>query len=393
MMNKKSLELYVHIPFCIRKCLYCDFLSFTGNQAAQELYVRQLTEEIKRRSADYLEYQVTTIFIGGGTPSLLDKEWMQLLIQTIRGCFSVDEKAEITIEINPGTVTKEKLRKYRELGINRISIGLQSADDTELRQIGRIHTYETFLKSYELVRGTGFTNVNIDLMSALPGQTMESWKYTLKKVTMLRPEHISAYSLIVEEGTPFFEWYGNEKKMLPEDRNPLPKESEDRAMYRLTNAFLKAQGYHRYEISNYARRGYECIHNIGYWTGTEYLGVGLGAASYVGGCRFHNTENWETYTNCHMVEDDLKDMMIKDWEELNTQSKMEEFMFLGLRLTKGVSELDFASRFGQNIWEVYGYTIKRYMEEGMIRYDKPYIYLSEQGIDISNYIMSDFIKD
>lgn len=393
MMSKKSLELYIHIPFCTRKCLYCDFLSFTGNPVAQELYVQQLTEEIKRRSAAYREYQVLTIFIGGGTPSVLEQEWIRDIMETVGSCFEIAKGAEITIEINPGTVTGDKLRIYRQAGINRISIGLQSADDVELKQIGRIHTFEAFLKSYQLVRSAGFHNVNIDLMSALPGQTLESWKYSLKKVTMLRPEHISAYSLIIEEGTPFYQWYQTEKEMRPKDRNPLPNESVDREMYRLTKSYLKSQGYGRYEISNYARPGYECIHNIGYWTGREYLGLGLGASSYVKGCRFHNTEDWKTYVDCRMEEDDLNQVLTRDFEELNLTGKMEEFMFLGLRLREGVSELEFAARFGQNIWEVYGRVITRYVEEGMLKYEKPRIFLTEQGIDISNYIMSDFLQE
>ncbi|HBC98133.1 MAG TPA: coproporphyrinogen III oxidase, partial [Lachnoclostridium sp.] len=349
MMNKKNLEIYVHIPFCTRKCAYCDFLSFPGNQQAQREYTKKLIEEIKCQSAKVKEYQVISVFIGGGTPSILGIDDMAAVLNSLREEFEILPEAEITMEVNPGTVTAEALSCYREAGVNRISIGLQSADDKELRYLGRIHTYDEFLKSYQRVRMAGFDNVNVDLISAIPGQTLESWKNTLKKVTMLKPEHLSAYSLIVERGTPYFDRYGGQVNMenqclTLEERNSLmslpelPDEDTEREMYYLTQEFLNEQGYERYEISNYSKNGYECRHNIGYWTGVEYLGLGLGAASYINGCRFHNTPVFDEYCSARLDQEEAFQRVLRqEFEQLTIEDKMEEYMFLGLRLMKGVS--------------------------------------------------------
>ena len=310
MMNKKKLEIYVHIPFCAKKCAYCDFLSFPGNMRMRREYTDKLLEEIRIQSSFVREYQVDTIFLGGGTPSVLDVTDITAIMGTLKEHYDIAPDAEITIEVNPGTVKMEGLVAYREAGINRVSMGLQSADDTELRYLGRIHTYDEFLKSFQRVRMAGFTNVNVDLISAIPGQTPESWRNTLKKTAMLKPEHISAYSLIVEEGTPFYDRYGGHVEMesyemSPEERRrlmalpDLPDEDTEREMYYLTRNCLAEQGYERYEISNYARPGFECRHNVGYWTGTGYLGLGLGASSYLEGCRFHNTSDFQSYVSAH----------------------------------------------------------------------------------------------
>lgn len=394
MMNKKQLELYVHIPFCVSKCSYCDFLSFPANQAAQEEYVSQLIGEIRYRSAKCQEYQVVTIFIGGGTPSILEGELMERLISALRSHYSIHPWAELTIEANPGTLNPEKLKRYRALGINRISIGLQSANNRELKNLGRIHTYETFLKSYEMVRTAGFTDINIDLMSALPGQTVQSWRNTLKKVTMLRPEHISAYSLIIEEGTPFYERYGQDG-LLGTAGSPLPDEESEREMYYVTKDYLRSHGYERYEISNYAKPGNECRHNIGYWTGVEYLGFGLGASSYIKGMRFHNTADMKEYLACGIEgmigSEKLAEVLYQEKEVLTLAEKMEEFMFLGLRLTQGVSELEFAAKVGHSIWDIYGDVIERYTKQGLLEVRKPYIRLTELGVDLSNQVLGGFL--
>ena len=298
---KKELELYLHIPFCVRKCAYCDFLSFPAEKEIQKQYVNCLIEEI--RQFDLAEdYVVSTIFYGGGTPSVLEGSEIMRIMQAIRERFpDIREDAEITIECNPGTLTEEKLQIYQKAGINRLSLGLQSADQEELKLLGRIHTYNQFKENFYLARRIGFANINVDLMSALPGQSEESWQETLRFVCDLEPEHISAYSLIVEEGTPLYEEYGEmcadlekygDYASMPkrlqtkyEGCKCLPDEETDRNMYHHTKTTLAKLGYERYEISNYARPGYACRHNIGYWTGVEYLGLGLGASSLVGGKR------------------------------------------------------------------------------------------------------------
>lgn len=386
MKNKKQVELYIHIPFCARKCEYCDFLSFVTPAAAHRIYADKLIEEIHAESAGLRGYEVSSIFIGGGTPSVLSSECIVQIMAAAYESFEVREDAEITIEANPGTLTQAKLADYRLAGINRISLGLQSADDWELRTLGRIHTYDEFLKSYQRVRLAGFDNVNVDLMSALPGQTLESWEKTLKKVLMLKPEHISAYSLIVEEGTPFYEIYGKDEIGYP----PLPDEDEEREMYYLTKEILAKHGYKRYEISNYAKPGKECRHNIGYWRGVDYLGLGLGSSSYISGYRFHKERDLRAY----LAADTKKGFPGNLYQEiisLSSREKMEEFMFLGLRMMEGVSGSDFAARFGQNMWNVYGEQIEKLRQEGLLNVKPPYIWLTDRGIDVSNYALSEFI--
>ena len=403
MMNKKNLEIYVHIPFCARKCAYCDFLSFPGNRQMQREYIEKLLEEIKYQSAYARDYQVISLFIGGGTPSILEMGEITLIMEALKSQFDILPDAEITLEANPGTVTYEALVSYCKAGINRISMGLQSADDKELKFLGRIHTYDEFLKSYQRVRMAGFDNVNVDLISAIPGQTMESWKNTLKKVTMLKPEHISAYSLIVEEGTPFYDRYGehveleNDSMTIEERRRlmslpDLPDEDAEREMYYFTKEFLKDQGYERYEISNYSKKGYECRHNIGYWTGTEYLGLGLGSSSYINGCRFHNTSNYQEYKNgVFDREEEFEKLFRQEFERLSIEEKMEEYMFLGLRLIEGVSAHGFVSNFGQNIRNVYGPVLDKLVRNGLLESKDGFYRLTERGIDISNYVMSQFL--
>lgn len=405
MMNKKKLEIYVHIPFCAKKCAYCDFLSFPGNMRMRREYTDKLLEEIRIQSSFVREYQVDTIFLGGGTPSVLDVSDITAIMGALKEHYDIAPDAEITIEVNPGTVKMEGLVAYREAGINRVSMGLQSADDKELRYLGRIHTYDEFLKSFQRVRMAGFTNVNVDLISAIPGQTPESWRNTLKKTAMLKPEHISAYSLIVEEGTPFYDRYGGHVEMesyemSPEERRrlmalpDLPDEDTEREMYYMTRNCLAEQGYERYEISNYARPGFECRHNVGYWTGTGYLGLGLGASSYLEGCRFHNTSDFQSYVSAHFDDEaEFCQALRQDMEQLSVKSKMEEFMFLGLRLTRGVSAEGFITRFGQSIRNVYGGVIDKLEREGLLEHKNGYYHLTERGLDLSNYAMSLFLLD
>ena len=376
-----GMELYLHMPFCVRKCAYCDFLSFPTDQETQNLYTRRLREDIDAMGKKYGDIPVDTIFIGGGTPSVPDSALIVGIMEHVRKAFHVAEGAEISMEANPGTVTREKLTDYRRAGINRLSFGLQSANDRELKLLGRIHTWAEFLESFHLARECGFTNINIDLMSALPGQTRESWKDTLKRVTDLNPEHISAYSLIIEDGTPFGEKYGSE-----EGRKLLPDEDSEREMYHETKRFLRDCGYERYEISNYAKPGRACRHNIGYWTGLPYLGLGLGASSYMDGCRFAVNSDMKQYL-------EEKPGMFTDVEKLTKKDMEEEFFYVGLRMTAGVSLPEFERRFGLSAKDVYPGLMEMFVEEKAAVFQGDRFVLTDYGLDVSNYIMAQFLQD
>lgn len=314
-MNQKELEIYIHIPFCIKKCSYCDFLSGPATEQTVESYMAALFAEIEGKSGKYRDRRVVSVFIGGGTPSRLTGEQMGKLMACIRRHFSLDPAAEITTEVNPGTVSEEKLRTFRKAGINRLSIGMQSAQDEELRELGRIHDFAGFLEAYEAAVQAGYTNINVDVMSGLPGQTLESLRDTLGKLLALRPmpQHVSAYSLIVEEGTPF-------ARMAERGELQLPEEDTERAMYEETREILAKYGFHRYEISNYARDGYECLHNVGYWIRRDYLGFGIGAASLVDNVRFQNGRDLITYL------ENPQDCREEE-QVLTEQEQMEETMF------------------------------------------------------------------
>ena len=376
-----GMELYLHMPFCVRKCAYCDFLSFPTDQETQNLYTRRLREDIDAMGKKYGDIPVDTIFIGGGTPSVPDSALIVGIMEHVRKAFHVAEGAEISMEANPGTVTREKLTDYRRAGINRLSFGLQSANDRELKLLGRIHTWAEFLESFHLARECGFTNINIDLMSALPGQTRESWKDTLKRVTDLNPEHISAYSLIIEDGTPFGEKYGSE-----EGRKLLPDEDSEREMYHETKRFLRDCGYERYEISNDAKPGRACRHNIGYWTGLPYLGLGLGASSYMDGCRFAVNSDMKQYL-------EEKPGMFTDVEKLTKKDMEEEFFYVGLRMTAGVSLPEFERRFGVSAKDVYPGLMETFVAEKAAVFQGDRFVLTDYGLDVSNYIMAQFLQD
>ena len=375
-----GMELYLHIPFCVKKCAYCDFLSFPSGQEIQRQYAKRLMEDIDCMGKEYGDIPVDTIFIGGGTPSVPESRLIVDLMEHVNRAFQISDGAEISMEANPGTVTREKLKEYRRAGINRISFGLQSANDRELKLLGRIHTWAEFLESFALARECGFTNLNIDLMSALPGQTCESWKDTLKRVTDLEPEHISAYSLIIEEGTPFGEKYGSE-----EGRKLLPDEDSEREMYHETKRFLRECGYERYEISNYAKPGWECRHNIGYWTGVPYLGLGLGASSYMNGSRFAVSSDMQQYLG-------EKPGTFTDVEKLTKKDMEEEFFYVGLRMTVGVSLSEFERRFGMSAEEVYPGLMETFVEEKAAEFRGDRFVLTDYGLDVSNYIMAQFLQ-
>lgn len=399
--KKKELEIYIHIPFCVRKCAYCDFLSGPAQEEEQEHYVEALLKEIQAvRIAGVSEtdghavkdcYEVTTVFIGGGTPSILPGEAMEQIMNALRGAFFIRADAEITMEMNAGTVDREKLRAYKRAGINRLSIGLQSADDRELQMLGRIHTFAQFLETYEMAREEGFDNINIDLISALPGQTEAGYEETVQKVIALVPEHISSYSLIIEEGTPFYERYGQEDG---KEKSKLPDEDTEREMYERTKILLEQVGYHRYEISNYALPGRECRHNIGYWERREYLGFGIGAASLLDASRFSNISDRREYVKAAGMYEggELLKKIRTEREMLSERDQMGETMMLGLRMMKGVSKKAFAERFGKTLEDVYGETIEKYLQwklleetaDGCIRF-------TEQGISVSNPVLAEFL--
>ena len=382
------LEIYIHIPFCVKKCAYCDFLSAPSTEEERERYVNLLCEEIAASSVRAKEYEVVTVFFGGGTPSILKGEQIERILKVLRESFVIAENAEITLEMNPGTVTGEKLEIYKRAGINRLSIGLQSVHNEELKMLGRIHTYEEFLESYHMARKAGFDNMNVDLISAIPGQTVESWKRTLSTILELQPEHISAYSLILEPGTPFYELYAKENDKA---EKLLPDEDAERQMYRQTIVMLKEAGYERYEISNYSRPGYECRHNLGYWNRVPYLGFGIGAASLVPQemsvkgkmCRYSNPDNIEEYQKCFL--DKFKG------EPLEREDEMEEFMFLGLRKTSGVLKGQFRSCFQTGIEEVYGGQLEKLKNFRLIEENEERIWLTERGIDVSNMVFVEFM--
>lgn len=475
-MRRKDLGIYIHIPFCIRKCLYCDFCSMPAEDDIKYNYVNKLIEEIsvagEKFGTDFSGFHVRTIYIGGGTPSVIHEDYINSIICKLKEYFSyfgekneeasrysyvnlnqnssgennsyvnqicnIDlknngqrdeekrnpeylytdrrrgdfekQEQEITIEVNPGTVTREKLIAYKTAGINRLSIGLQSANDEELRILGRIHTYEEFLECYQMAREEGFQNINVDIMTALPGQTLDSLKDTLCKLIKLHPEHISAYSLILEEGTPFFEKYANpdgegmeikgnsSKELYEEEKNRkvyitneidklrLPGEEEERAMYALVRDTLEAAGYRQYEISNFALPGYESRHNTSYWKRISYLGFGLGASSFIGDRRFRNTEDLDTY----LKNGKTKDCFVENIQ-ISEKDAMEETMFLGLRMTDGVDKKAFRETFGADIDTVYNKEIKKLLADGLIENGEERIRLTRRGVDYGNYVFSRFL--
>ena len=374
---KDKISLYIHIPFCVRKCLYCDFPSFSGMESVFDDYVRMLCREIDETYSDYRGMEVKSIFVGGGTPSVLPPALLGRISDKIFSRFDVDSKAEITIETNPGTLDAKKLGEMKSMYFNRLSMGLQAWQDRLLKKLGRIHTADEFETNFLQARDAGFKNINVDIMFALPAQSLDDWQETLEKVMKLRPEHISAYSLIIEEGTPFFDMF---------DRGELKETDEetDRKMYYLAKEMLSDKGYKQYEISNFAKEGFECYHNKVYWRTEEYQGFGLGAHSYADGVRFHNTYDMKEYLRGEGFR--------LDKEFLSLQEKQEEFMFMGLRMNEGVSEAEFLRRFGESMDSVYGDEIKELISEELLVKKDGRLSLTDRGVDISNSVFEKFIR-
>ena len=383
---EKPLGLYVHIPFCVQKCKYCDFLSAPADDATKKRYVDALCKEIEGYKQLTKEYRLATIYFGGGTPSVLDVSFIEQILDAVKKSFFADmAAAEVTLEVNPGTASLEKLKRYKELGINRLSIGVQSSKEDELKLLGRIHSFEEAKQTVLWAREAGFANLSLDLMSALPGQSLEDYKENVEAILALNPEHISSYSLIVEEGTQFYNQYA---EGMPKE-SELPDEETDRAMYAYTKERLAQAGYHRYEISNYAKQGYESRHNSSYWIGTEYLGVGLGASSLFTNARYHNETDLNTYMEAVEAGRDVR----LDLERLVPEEQMEEFMILGLRMMCGVSRAEFQRRFGKPVETVYGSALKKLEKQGLLTLAGDTITLTETGIDVSNQVFVEFIPE
>ena len=380
MMNKTYEKgIYIHIPFCVHKCIYCDFLSAPAGDAVKYAYTKALINEIRNTADGQVKDKITSIFFGGGTPSVLPEGCIADILSAVGECFDISDDAEITMECNPGTVNESRLSEYRAAGVNRLSFGLQSADNNELKMLGRIHTFEQFMESFRLARAAGFNNINVDLMSAIPGQTEMSLNNTFDKVMALQPEHISVYSLILEEGT----YLADNIDKFP----PVPDEDEDRCMYHITKERLYSAGYERYEISNYSRPGYECRHNLLYWNRGEYYGFGCSAAGLIGNVRYSDIRDVNKYIE---LNGDIGKIH-ENIEILTKEDAMEEFMFLGLRKTAGVDMNDFRNRFGMPIEKVYEKEIKSNIDKGLLTRQADMLKLSEYGIDICNTVMSDFI--
>lgn len=374
----KEVSLYIHIPFCKQRCFYCDFPTFAGKERFREEYVEALIKEIEDKCSNYL---IKTIFIGGGTPSYLEeKELEKLLIAVSK--LNLSDKLEYSIECNPGTVNEDKLKIMKKYGINRISFGLQSCNNQLLKKIGRIHTFKEFLENYNLARKIGFNNINIDLMYGLPNLTIQDWKDTLEKISELRPEHISAYSLIIEEGTAFY-------KLYEKDKLELPSEDDERVMDKLTKDILKSNGYHQYEISNFALPGKECEHNKVYWSLEEYIGVGSASSSYIDGYRLVNTSNINDYIE--KINNNIS--VVIDKYENTIEDEMEEFVFMGLRMVSGIDLLKFKKKFGVDINSIYKEVIEKNIKDGLLVVEENKMFLTAKGMELSNSVMSDFILD
>lgn len=382
------VSLYIHIPFCEQKCLYCDFLSYANHQDYYDAYVKTLCHELIAHSV-LMHRQIDTVFIGGGTPSLLNLAQLSHIVETVNSYFDVRKEAEWTIEANPGTLDEDKAHGIYKLGFNRISLGLQATDNETLKDLGRIHTYEEFLKNYQMLRATGFENINIDLMYALPmkhstdSEALKSrFIQTLQTVSVLNPEHISAYGLIIEPGTPFH-------RMDTDGELILPSEDDERELYWLAHRYLTQQGYEHYEISNYAKPGYESRHNLGYWSDKDYLGVGLGAASYLHGERFENCSDLKTYLAADGRLDNIRTCI----QKVDRDRQMEEFIFLGLRKLRGIELGEITKRFGPVFEEVWKKPYEHCIKEGLLEVHKGMLHLTPKGIDLSNYVFSEFILD
>ncbi len=366
------IGLYIHIPFCMKKCKYCDFNSFCFTESDKKNYLLALSNEMEK----YKGASCDTVFVGGGTPTSLNLEELSFLLSKINENFILSEACEFTVEANPKTLNREKLELMRRYGVTRLSVGVQSFNDNELLKLGRVHTAGEAEETILLCKKYGFDNINIDIMSAIPDQTIKSFEYNIEKAIDLNPAHISCYSLILEEGTPLYSEYKKGELNLPD-------EETERRIYELCYDMLEKSGYLQYEISNFAKKGFESKHNMKYWQCREYIGLGLSAHSYMGGVRFSNTDSFSSYINGEYLK--------KEREILTSEDKMSEFMFMGLRMTKGVSEEEFYKRFGIEMKQVFEKPLSKFIKMGMIEEENGFLRLSHNALSVSNQIMCEFI--
>lgn len=390
-MNTKNIGIYIHIPFCKKKCEYCDFKSYAGKEKLIDDYIKCLKYELKEvGNGNKLDYEnnldklaiIKTIYIGGGTPSLIDSRYINEILEIVKQNYTLDDDLEITIEVNPGTVNEEKLEQYKKSGINRLSIGLQSTHDRLLKKIGRIHSYDDFFNTFKLARKVGFQNINVDLMLGLPEQSIEDLKLSIEEIIKLNPEHISVYSLIIEEGTPFY-------KKLEANELELPKDEVERKMYWSVKKELEKSGYTHYEISNFAKKGYESKHNLACWNQEEYIGFGIAAHSYTNNVRYSNIDDIEQYIKNFETNKEIDNFVFH--EKQNKESKMKEFMMLGLRKINGISIQEFKNRFALNPIFVYRKELEKLVDEQLIEIDGNIIKLTNKGLDLANLVWEEFV--
>ena len=387
----KNIGIYIHIPFCKQKCKYCDFISFTNKENMMEDYFKCLLMEIEEKSKDYKveivngikqKNGVNTIYIGGGTPSFVDSKYICMVISKIKECFKVLKTAEITIEVNPGTVTKSKLEDYYRLGINRISIGLQSTNDELLKMLGRIHNYKEFEQTYNMAREVGLKNINVDLMIGLPNQSVEDVEKSLDKVIEKAPEHVSVYSLIVEPGTKMSDLINSGKLELPE-------EELERKMYWGVKTKLEEAGYNHYEISNFSKKGKESKHNLNCWNQESYIGCGVAAHSYFQGIRFSNIENIKKYISNYKCGDSVHNIIFHEHQD--KAAMMKEYMLLGLRKVDGVNITEFKNKFSENPVYVFRNELNKLVSEGLLEIDENRVKLTAKGLDLANQVWLEFV--
>ena len=379
---KREIGIYIHIPFCMKKCYYCDFISYPDKINLQEQYIESLKKEIENRKEELKNTYISTIYIGGGTPSFIEEKYIKDILDKIKEVDTDNNEKEITIELNPGTVNQEKLRTYKKIGINRLSIGLQSTNNEELKTIGRIHTYKQFLDTYKLARKEEFKNINIDLMLGLPNQKIQDLKQTMQKIIDLKPEHISVYSLIIEEGTII------EKKIRNKELN-LPDEELERQMYWYTKNTLEINGYKQYEISNFSKKGFESKHNLNCWKQKEYLGFGVAAHSYLNKTRYSNIYNIEEYIKNIQTKNINKNKIIHEIQSIKDQQK--EYMLLGLRTIEGIKIQEFKEKFTQNPIIIFRKELQKLVKENLINIDGDNIKLTNKGLDFANIVWEEFI--
>lgn len=388
--GKKPLALYLHIPFCARKCAYCDFLSFPSGEEQKIAYMAKLREELEWRSRDFQkgQYEVLSLFIGGGTPSAVPYEEIEKTMEVIRNCYPIYSDWEASIECNPESASKEALEAYQRSGINRLSFGLQSTQEEELRFLGREHQFSTFLTAYQEARKLGFKNISIDLMNGIPLQTPESYKKTLKNISLLKPEHLSIYNLIIEKGTRFY-------ALAKEGKLPIPSEEELLEMDALTKEWTGKMGMSPYEVSNYAKEGFFSVHNYGYWSNVPYLGFGIHSSSYFQHKRWKNINKLPLYLSLPFLDEkshpSIEEQLCEDVQVLTKEEEMEEFFYLGLRRTAGVSEIDFVKRFSVDMHKIFGAVLEKQCKEGYLLHDNAHYRFTEVGMNLSNVLLAEFL--